>query len=193
VTGTAATAQRHALVPAGLLLTGFAAAVALRLAVGGPGVSQSPTAGLVFAGLLLALCAAARTRVPVSLHATALGLAGTVLLCLPVVLTRGDRPLHDAAGFVPWALVVTVVAVAEEVFLRGALYDAVADHAGPSAAIVVTAVAFAALHVPLYGWHVVPLDLAVGIVLGELRRRSGTPMAPAVTHVGADLAAWFLR
>jgi membrane protease YdiL (CAAX protease family) len=86
-----------------------------------------------------------------------------------------------------------VVAVAEEVFLRGALYDAIARVTGPTAAIVVTAGAFAALHVPLYGWQVVPLDLAVGVLLGELRRRSQTPLAPAITHVGADLAAWFLR
>ena len=25
------------------------------------------------------------------------------------------------------------------------------------------------MHVPLYGWHVVPLDLAVGLVLAGLR------------------------
>jgi membrane protease YdiL (CAAX protease family) len=193
MTGSVTTAPRVSATPAGLLLAGFAAAVGVRVAVGGVGVSQSPSAGLVFAGLLLALSATARTRVPMSWRATTLGLAGVVLLCLPVVLTRGDRPLHDATGFVPWALVVTVVAVAEEVFLRGALYDAIDRVTGPTAAIVVTAAAFAALHVPLYGWQVVPLDLAVGVLLGELRRRSQTPLAPAITHVGADLAAWFLR
>ena len=73
------------------------------------------------------------------------------------------------------------------------MYDAVRDAAGDAAAVLVPAVAFAALHVPLYGWHVVPLDLAVGVLLGELRRSTGTAAAPAVTHVGADLAAWFLR
>ncbi|MCU1587768.1 MAG: hypothetical protein JWN31_1261, partial [Frankiales bacterium] len=38
-----------------------------------------------------------------------------------------------------------------------------------------------------------PLDLAVGLVLGGLRQQTGTPAAPAVTHVGADFAGWFLR
>ena len=66
------------------------------------------------------------------------------------------------------ALVVAVVATAEEVFLRGALYDAVRNALDDRAAIVVGAVAFAALHVPLYGWRVVPLDLAVGLVVGLL-------------------------
>jgi hypothetical protein len=39
----------------------------------------------------------------------------------------------------------------------------------------------------------VPLDLAVGVVLGGLRLEAGTAAAPAVTHVGADLVGWFLR
>jgi membrane protease YdiL (CAAX protease family) len=184
--------ERSAMLSA-LLLLGFAGAVGARLVVAGPGPARSPTAGLMFAGLLLAMCVAMRTRVPVSLSALATGLAGAVLLCAPVALLRGTLQLQGSSGFASWALVVTVVAAAEELFLRGALYDAIRDAVDERGAIVVAAVAFAALHVPLYGWHVVPLDLVVGLVLGELRRTSGTPAAPAVTHVGADLAAWFLR
>ena len=175
-----------------LLVTGFAIAVGLRVAVGGVGVATSPVAGLVFAVLLAALAFAAGTRMPVSRSAIALGLAGAAVLCLPVLLSWTPRVV-GTAGFATWAAVVTVVAVAEEAFLRGALYDAVDRAVGADAAIAVGAVAFALLHVPLYGWYVVPLDLAVGVLLGELRRVSGTPTAPAVTHVGADLAAWFLR
>ena len=52
---------------------------------------------------------------------------------------------------------------------------------------------FGLLHVPLYGWHVLPLDLAVGIVLGLLRSWTSTAAAPAVAHVVADLCGWFLR
>lgn len=90
-------------------------------------------------------------------------------------------------------LVVTVVATAEEMFLRGTLYDAVSELAGGTWAIGVGAVAFALLHVPLYGWHVLPLDLAVGVVLGMLRVSTGTVAAPAVAHIIADYAGWFLR
>ena len=84
------------------------------------------------------------------------------------------------------------VATAEEAFLRGALYDAVARARGVDAAVVVGALAFAALHVPLYGWHAVPLDLAVGLALGALRVVTGTWTAPALAHAGADLVGWWL-
>jgi membrane protease YdiL (CAAX protease family) len=175
------------------LLAGFAAAVAIRVLIGGVGVAQSAPAGMTFGVCLLALALAAGVRVPVSRRAVGTGVLGALVLCLPVIAGHGDRPLQNAHGFLPWAAVVTFVAVAEEVFLRGALYDAVSRDAGPALAVAVGAVAFALLHVPLYGWHVVPLDLAVGALLGELRRAAGTPTSPAITHVLADLAAWFLR
>jgi hypothetical protein len=157
------------------LLLAFGVSLGLRVVVGGEGVAQSFSAGLVFAGCLLFVSLATGTRVPVSRSALLVGLAGTALVCAPVGLQHllTFRPVHGTTGFVSWAAVVTVVATAEE--------------------IVVGAVCFALLHVPLYGWHVVPLDLAVGLVLGGLRQGTGTPAAPAVTHVGADLVGWFLR
>ena len=174
------------------LLAGLAVAVGLRVLVGGHDVARSIPAGLVFAACLLALTVAARTRVPVSRRAVGLGLLGVVVVCLPVGLAQAVavKPLHDTTGFLPWALAVVVVAGVEEVFLRGTLFDAVA---GPRTAVVVSAVAFALLHVPMYGWGAVPLDLAVGVVLGGLRLEAGTAAAPVVTHVGADLVGWFLR
>lgn len=175
-----------------LLLLGFAAAVVLRTAVSGDDRNASVGGGLLFAVLLVAAAVGARTRMPLRRRAFGLGLAGAAVMCLPVLLSWSPR-LVPTDGFVVWAAVVTTVAVAEEAFLRGTLYDAVSSVAGANAAIAVGAVAFALLHVPLYGWHVVPLDLAVGALLGELRRVSGTPAAPAVAHSGANLAAWFLR
>jgi membrane protease YdiL (CAAX protease family) len=177
------------------LLLAFAVSLGLRVAVGGAAVAQSFTAGLVFAGCLLFVALACGTRVPVSRRAVLVGLGGALLVCAPVGLQHllTFTPVYGTTGFARWALVVTVVATAEEVFLRGTLYDAVEQLAGSYPAIVVGAVCFALLHVPLYGWHVVPLDLAVGLVLGGLRQSTGTPAAPAVTHVGADLVGWFLR
>ena len=49
------------------------------------------------------------------------------------------------------------------------------------------------LHVPLYGWGSLPLDLAVGVFLGVLRALTGSLAAPAAAHVLADLAGWWLR
>ena len=177
------------------LLAGFGVSLGLRVVVGGAAVAQSFSAGLVFAGCLLCLAVASGTRVPVSRSALLVGLAGVVLVCAPVGLQHllTFTPVYGTTGFASWAAVVTVVATAEEVFLRGTLYDAVEDLGGATAAIVVGAACFALLHVPLYGWHVLPLDLAVGLVLGGLRQGAGTPAAPAVTHLGADLVGWFLR
>ncbi|MGB8650952.1 MAG: CPBP family intramembrane glutamic endopeptidase [Mycobacteriales bacterium] len=180
---------------AAALLVGFAVAVGLRVVAGGGDVARSRPAGLLFAACLLALAVAAGTRVALSRRAALLGLGGVLLVCLPVGLERllTFAPLRGTTGFLPWAAAVIVVATAEEVYLRGTLYDAVEQLAGARAAIGVGAVCFALLHVPLYGWHVLPLDLAVGVVLGGLRQAAGTPSAPAVTHVGADLVGWFVR
>jgi membrane protease YdiL (CAAX protease family) len=129
------------------------------------------------------------------LDAVPTGVAGGLLLCLPVALAHilGHRPLHGTAGLLPWALVVTVVATAEEFFLRGTLYDEVNAFAGPFWAAGAGAVVFALLHVPMYGWHVLPLDLAVGVVLGMLRNRTGSVIAPATAHLVADYVGWFLQ
>ena len=177
------------------LLVGFAAAVGVRVAVGEASVSQSLPAGLIFAGALLILALASGTRAQVRRGAVLSGVAGGVVICAPVALTHllAHRPLHDTAGVWPWALVVAVVAGAEELFLRGTLYDAVIEFASIPWAIGLGAMAFALLHVPLYGWHVLPLDVAVGVVLGMLRATTGSVIAPTTAHVLGDWAGWFLR
>lgn len=177
-----------------LLLAAFVVAVALRQLVGGFSTAQSASAGLIFAGCLLALSLAARTKFWITRRALALGLLGSVILCIPALVAHFAHPvIQTPPGFLPWALVVGLVAAAEEYFLRGALYAAAKAWRGEPVAIILTAAAFAALHVPLYGWHVVPLDFAVGLWLGSLRAYSGTPATPAIAHILADWAAWWLR
>ena len=177
------------------LLVGFGGAVWLRVEVGGAQVAQSAPAGLLFAAALLVLACAAGVKLSFSSRTLGVGLAGAAVLCLPAGLARlAVGGTHQPAGsFVHWALAVTVVATAEELFLRGALFDAVTKSSRrPEVAIVVTAVCFAGLHVPLYGWRAVPLDLAVGCWLGVLRLMADSPLAPATAHVLADLAGWWL-
>ncbi len=179
----------------GLLLGAYAAALALRVVVGGPGAAAHVPAALVFAAALVALTWSVGTPVTWGRRVWLTGLGGALVLCAPpaiVAVVRGQS-LPGTAGLLRWTLVVLVVAGAEEAFLRGALHDAVAELAGTGWAVATSAAAFALLHVPLYGWHVLPLDLAVGVLLGLLRVRTGTFVAPAVAHVGADVGSWFLR
>jgi membrane protease YdiL (CAAX protease family) len=177
-----------------LLLAGFAVATWLRIAVGGMSVATSVPAGLVFAAVLAGLAIAAGTPFRPSWRAAGWGVGGAAVLLLPPLLGHLTGPSHPPAGaFLPWAAVVSLVATAEEAFLRGALFDTVEERWGPITALLVTSVCFAALHIPLYGWRSVPLDLAAGLWLGALRRTSGTWIAPALCHTLADLAAWPLR
>ena len=92
----------------------------------------------------------------------------------------------------PWAATAVwlslLAAVAEEALFRRALYGALLRR-GPVIAVVVSAVAFALLHVPAYGWVAFPVDLGAGLVFGWQRHASGTWAAPGITHAAANLAA----
>jgi len=181
-----------------LLCAGLAAAVTLRLGVAGSAGPRSAPAGAVFGVALLGLALTAGWRPGrVSPRPALIGLGGAaVLLAVPVALHLRTLPLQagsPAADLPLWAVVVTLVASAEEALLRGALMDALLRRARPELAAVLAAMAFAALHVPLYGWAAVPLDLAAGVWLGGLRLQSGGAGAPALAHTVADLASWWLR
>jgi membrane protease YdiL (CAAX protease family) len=176
---------------------GLACALAARVAVAGADGAKSIGAGLLFGIVIAAVAGMTRAHLPSAPLARAVpaGIAGAVVLCVPAALRHADglMPALPLGGYLPWALGVVVVAVAEEALLRGSLFTAIDQRAGTAAAIGVTSVAFALLHVPLYGWAVVPLDLAVGVWLGVLRTVSGSVLAPALAHTIADLAGWWLR
>ncbi len=99
---------------------------------------------------------------------------------------------RPAAPFASWAAVTIHVATAEELLLRGVLFDRLERAGGLGVAAIVTTAVFALMHVPLYGWHVVPLDVAVGVGLAGLRVATGSIAAPVAAHAVADLATWWL-
>jgi membrane protease YdiL (CAAX protease family) len=80
----------------------------------------------------------------------------------------------------------TLAAVAEEAFFRRFLYGVLAPY-GAGVAIGGTAVAFAAVHVTVYGSWVLPIDLAAGALLSWQRWATGSWTVPAATHVIANL------
>lgn len=192
------------------LAGGLAAAMLLRIAVGGPAGATSPLGGTVFAvavgGLAVLAGSVARPR-PRVRTALALGVAGAAILCaVPLSHRLGGGltvPRPHGGALLAWSLVTVLVAVAEEMLLRGALMNAIAEavarrapeEAPPvaaAAAVLVAAVAFALLHLPMYGSAALPLDVGVGVLLGCLRLAGGGVAGPAVAHVGADLALWWV-
>jgi membrane protease YdiL (CAAX protease family) len=121
--------------------------------------------------------------VGVAVRALALGAAAFVVGRL---LTGGIAAAHPL--FVRSLALNALAAVAEEAFFRRLLYGLVAP-LGPTAAVVVSAAAFAMAHVTVWGWWVLPLDLAAGLLLSWQRAASGRWWVPAATHVLANALA----
>lgn len=82
-----------------------------------------------------------------------------------------------------------LAAVAEEAFFRRYLYGLLVGAYGTAVAVVATAGAFALVHVTVWGWWVLPLDLAAGLVLSWQRAATGRWSVPAATHVVANTLA----
>ncbi len=80
----------------------------------------------------------------------------------------------------------TLAAVSEEAFFRRLVYDSFLPR-GPAVAIVASTTLFAVVHVTVYGWWVLPLDLAAGLVLSWQRWASGSWHVPALTHALANI------
>ncbi|HYN98328.1 MAG TPA: CPBP family intramembrane glutamic endopeptidase [Actinomycetota bacterium] len=146
-------------------------AVAVTAAVGAVG-------GLVAVRSTDAL-AGARLRwlVAVALGSLPFFVASTLLM---------SNPLPRAA----WVAIASsvVAAIAEEVFFRRLVYGWL-ERWGTALAIAGSAALFAAIHVPVYGLGVLPLDFAAGLIFGWQRRATGSWTAPAATHVFANLLA----
>jgi membrane protease YdiL (CAAX protease family) len=100
------------------------------------------------------------------------------------LLTVGSPAVHELSFLVVG--LNTLAAVAEEAFFRRLVYGALLA-AGPGAALVGSAVLFAAVHVTVYGLWVLPLDLAAGLLFGWQRQATGSWAVPAATHVVANL------
>jgi membrane protease YdiL (CAAX protease family) len=102
------------------------------------------------------------------------------------------RALSGASPPLPLTATVMTLnlaaAVAEEAFFRGFLFARL-EAWGTAVAIVVTALAFALIHLPLYGVAAFPVDLGAGLLLSWQRAASGTWAVPAATHALANVLA----
>jgi membrane protease YdiL (CAAX protease family) len=187
--GTETTARGRS-APAGIVAVAGIATLLLRSRV-----LAMPTAprALSLAALLLTVAIAALVvPVPASVaHARPWAVlvvgAAAVLLITAATMPTIPAPLG------PWALPLALLAaIAEEALFRRALYGWL-EPSGPAIALAVTAVAFALIHVPLYGMSALPVDLGAGILLSWQRWASGTWTVPAATHGLANILAVALR
>lgn len=130
-------------------------------------------------------------RVGTWIAAAALGI-GALLIAgrLPGVFGIVARPAGLAIPRArPEAVVVSVIAaVSEEIFFRRLLYGWLLTW-GTASAVCGSALAFAAVHVPVYGFAVLPIDAAAGLLLGWQRWMTGGWSASALTHSMANLIA----
>jgi membrane protease YdiL (CAAX protease family) len=79
-------------------------------------------------------------------------------------------------------------AVAEELLFRRLAY-AVLARRSEILAVVVTATAFALIHLPLYGVAALPVDLGAGLLFSWQRWAAGSWTVPAATHAAANVLA----
>ena len=110
---------------------------------------------------------------------------GVGLGAIGLTAVSGGRPVPSPSA--AWALpLVLLAAVSEEALFRRAAYGAL-ERRGAPVAIGATALAFAIVHVPLYGVAVFPVDLGAGLLLSWQRWASGSWTVPAATHAAANV------
>lgn len=93
------------------------------------------------------------------------------------------RALEGATGSDLFAAVLVIGPIAgsvEEIFFRGYMQTALARAWRPAVAVVVTAAAFALMHLD---WVHTPLALAIGLWLGVATERTGSALPAVAAHV----------
>jgi len=158
---------------------------------------------------------AAPVRTPIGLalvYATVLAGSAAIARALPG--SPGDAPRTGTAVIVPLgvgllalglahaavpasapvrasiaaAALSVLAAVAEEALFRGAAFRLL-ERRGMVLAAAGSAVLFALVHVPAYGWSAFPVDLGAGVLFSWQRFASGRWSVPAATHAAANLLA----
>jgi membrane protease YdiL (CAAX protease family) len=190
MTVSQATRSANTEAAAGALALGTVAFLLLRPSLSGLGTAPL-AAGYLAIGLGSVGAARAGGRPREHAHAARardpwIPLAVGVIAVLVARATAGPAPaLPVSVGIVALSV---AAAVAEEAFFRGFLYARLAPW-GVGVAVVVSAAAFALIHLPLYGTAAFPVDLGAGLLLSWQRAATGRWTVPAATHAFADVLA----
>ena len=152
-----------------------------------PGATMRPATvlTLLYAAVLLGSIAVPLARAPRPARLWPATIVGGAAVAASVLVAGPPAPLRLVALALPMN---AFAAVSEEALFRRLLYGRL-ERFGAPAAIGVTAVAFAAIHLPLYGVVALHLDLGAGLLFSWQRFASGSWAAPAATHVAANVLA----
>jgi membrane protease YdiL (CAAX protease family) len=140
---------------------------------------------VLFVGLLVVGVTARvpRDNAGASLAPTVVTAIGIAAFALGRALVPADAPA-PATPLVIGMLVLA--AVAEEAFFRRLVFGSLTRF-GPAVQVLGSAWLFAIVHVTVYGWYALPLDLAAGLLLSWQRWASGSWGASATTHALANV------
>jgi membrane protease YdiL (CAAX protease family) len=126
-------------------------------------------------------------------------LAITVILVSSLFPPPSNSPLERLLSTTPSVVVFVLFGIAfapllEEIIFRGFIFSALADLYGWKAALPITTVLFAALHVSqLEGnWPAVAVILLVGYVLTVARQRSGSVIPSIIIHTAYNATIFLL-
>ena len=138
---------------------------------------------VVLAGAAGVLAVQAPTRATADARTWLLVTVAGVAACALVRAALPGAPMHATA----FGLLASVAAAfGEEIVFRRGLYGAL-ERRGALVAVVVAALVFGVVHVPMYGWAVVPVDVGAGLVFGWQRWASGGWTSPGVSHAAANV------
>jgi len=185
-------ADVRVLAATGLCMLASCAALLLRDAPFASSVRAPAGLALIYTVVLAASAAVARDvpgpagDVPGTGFAVVAPLSVGVLAA--VVARVALAPALPAAASVDGVALSVLAAVAEEALFRGATFRLL-QRGGTWAAVIGSALAFALIHVPAYGWPVFPVDFGAGLLFAWQRLASGRWSVPAATHAAANLLA----
>jgi membrane protease YdiL (CAAX protease family) len=152
--------------------------------------ATGPIPVIAVGGLALGLCAIGWRPEALGLSRSHLGLkilgglAIAAVLLLPAAVRWQGAPILPA----PLAISAIAISVGEELAFRGALYAALEAVWGPLAAVLGSAIVFAASHVLSHPPLFLLAVLAAGLLLGTWRWAARDLIGPIVGHTIADLA-----
>jgi membrane protease YdiL (CAAX protease family) len=152
--------------------------------------ATGPVPAIALGGLALGLCALGWKPEALGLSRDHLwlkllgGLAIAAVLLLPAAVRWQGAPVLP----VPLAISAIAISIGEELAFRGALYAALEAVWGPLAAVLGSALVFAAGHVLSHPPLFLLAVLAAGLVLGTWRWAAHDLVGPMLGHTLADLA-----